>query len=298
MRKPNYGEFAMIKITFNINKMDKIAIISDIPGNLEALKSVLDDIKEKNINKIFCLGDIIAKGTRQQECVNLVKENCEVIIKGNCDEYFTRDIDLSNKSQSEVNRIIWNKNKLNEETKQFLNSLPYCYEFYMSGRLVRLVHAHPEKIDKFVGNIDKIDRLYELFLPNFNTISDKKADVLIYGHIHTPYVQEIYNRMIINTGSVGNAIDVFRNDEKDGNVKNTTVANYLILSGNFGSKNIDEKISYELVCVPYDIDKELYENDDNIEFESYIEEIRKGKYRDMTKIYKSFELRGIDKDKI
>lgn len=278
--------------------MDRIAIISDIHGNLEALKSVLDDIKERNINRIFCLGDIIAKGTHQQECVDLVKEKCEVIIKGNCDEYFTSDIDLSTKTQSEINRITWNKNKLNDETKKYLNNLPYCYEFYMSGRLVRLVHAHPEKIDKFAGNIDKIDRLYELFLPSCNTISNEKADVLIYGHIHTPYVQKIYNRMIINTGSVGNAIDVFRNDEKDGNVKNTTVANYLIISGNFDSKNIDERISYELVSVPYDIDKELNDNNDNIEFESYKEEIKKGKYRDMTKIYNSFELRGIDKDKI
>lgn len=278
--------------------MDRIAIISDIHGNLEALKSVLDDIKERNINRIFCLGDIIAKGTHQQECVDLVKEKCEVIIKGNCDEYFTSDIDLSTKTPSEINRITWNKNKLNDETKKYLNNLPYCYEFYMSGRLVRLVHAHPEKIDKFAGNIDKIDRLYELFLPSSNTISNEKADVLIYGHIHTPYVQKIYNRMIINTGSVGNAIDVFRNDEKDGNVKNTTVANYLIISGNFDSKNIDEKISYELVSVPYDIDKELNNNNDNIEFESYKEEIKKGKYRDMTKIYNSFELRGIDKDKI
>lgn len=278
--------------------MDKIAIISDIHGNLEALKSVLDDIKERNINRIFCLGDIIAKGTHQQECVDLVKENCEVILRGNCDEYFTSNIDLLTKTQSEVDRIIWNKNKLNEETRKYLSNLPYCYEFYMSGRFVRLVHAHPEKIDKFAGNIDKIDRLYELFLPSSNTIFDKKADILIYGHIHTQYVQKIYNRMIINIGSVGNAIDVFRNDEKDGDVKNTTVANYLILSGNFDSKNIDEKISYELVCVPYDIDKELNDNDDNIEFESYEEEIRKGKYRDMTKIYKSFELRDIDKDKI
>lgn len=278
--------------------MDKIAIISDIHGNLEALKSVLDDIKELNIKKIFCLGDIIAKGTHQQECVDLVKENCEIILRGNCDEYFTSDIDLLTKTQSEVDRIIWNKNKLNEKTRKYLSNLPYCHEFYMSGRFVRLVHAHPEKIDKFVGNIDKIDRLYELFLPSSNTISDKKADILIYGHIHTPYVQKIYNRMIINVGSVGNPIDVFRNNQKDGDVKNTTVANYLILSGNFDSKNINEKISYELVCVPYDIDKELNDNDDNIEFESYEGELRKGKYRDMTKIYKSFELRGIDKDKI
>ena len=42
--------------------MEKIAIISDIHGNLESFKAVLKDIKEKNIDKIICLGDIIAKG--------------------------------------------------------------------------------------------------------------------------------------------------------------------------------------------------------------------------------------------
>lgn len=278
--------------------MDKIAIISDIHGNLEALKSVLSDIKEGNINKIICLGDIIAKGTHQQECAELIKNNCDIVLKGNCDEYFTSDIDLSTKSKQEVDRINWNKSKLSDDNIKYLKELPYCYEFYMSGRLIRLFHAHPERIDKFAGNIDKIERLYELFLPSDNTISSLKADIVIYGHIHTPYVQKIYNRMIINTGSVGNAIDVFRNDEKDGDVKNTTVANYLILSGIYDSTNINDKISYELVSVPYDIDKELNCNNDNIELESYQEEIRNGKYRDMKKIYDSFEMRGIDKNKI
>lgn len=91
---------------------------------------------------------------------------------------------------------------------------------------------------------------------------------------------------------------MFRNAKKDGNVKNTTVANYLIISGNYNSKNIDEKISYELISIPYNIDKELKSNTDNIEMLSYEEEIRNGKYRDIEKIYKSFEVRGIDKNKI
>lgn len=75
--------------------MEKIAIISDIHGNLEALKSVLKDIEERKVNKIMCLGDIIAKGTHQQECVELIKDKCDIILRGNCDEYFTSDINLS-----------------------------------------------------------------------------------------------------------------------------------------------------------------------------------------------------------
>ena len=278
--------------------MDKIAIISDIHGNLEALKVVLKDIKERKIEKIFCLGDIVAKGTHQEECVNLIKENCEIVLKGNCDDYFTSKIDRETKPEIELKRIDWINSKLSDESKNFLKSLPYSFEFYLSGRLVRLFHATPNKINGFVGNIDTIDRLYSLFLPSKNTISNKKADVVVYGHIHTPFIQRIYNRTIINSGSVGNAIDVFRNEEKDADVRNTTLANYVILSGKYDSKDINEKISFEIVSVPYDIEKELKENEDNIEMESYEEELRSGKYRNMEKIYKSFELRGIETDKI
>ena len=278
--------------------MDKIAIISDIHGNLEAINSVIEDIKERKIEKIFCLGDIVAKGTHQEECVNLIKENCEIVLKGNCDDYFTSKIDRETKSEIEFKRIDWINSKLSDESKNFLKSLPYSFEFYLSGRLVRLFHATPNKINGFVGNIDTIDRLYSLFLPSKNTISNKKADVVVYGHIHTPFIQRIYNRTIINSGSVGNAIDVFRNEEKDADVRNTTLANYVILSGKYDSKDINEKISFEIVSVPYDIEKELKENEDNIEMESYEEELRSGKYRNMEKIYKSFELRGIESDKI
>lgn len=278
--------------------MEKLAIISDIHGNLEALKAVLYDIKERGIDKVICLGDIIAKGTNQHQCIELIKNNCNIVLQGNCDEYFTRDIDLSHKSEQDIKRIAWNKNKLTKEDVEYLRGLPYCFEFYMSGRLVRLFHSTPEKIDGYVGNIDKIDRLYELFLPSNNTKTNNVADIVIYGHIHTPFIQKIYNRTIINAGSVGNSIDVFRNDKKDGNVRNTTVANYLIICGNYNSQNINEKISYELVSIPYDIEKELASNIDNIEMSSYEEEIMNGKYRDMDRIYQSFEIRGIDKNDI
>ncbi len=207
-------------------------------------------------------------------------------------------MDLSTKTNQEINRIIWNKSKLSDDDVKYINALPYSYEFYMSGRLVRLFHAHPGKIDKFIGNIDRIENLYELFLPSDKTNSQLKADIAIYGHIHTQYMQKIYNRVILNTGSVGNPIDVFRNDEKDGNVKNTTLANYLIISGNLNSMNYNDSISYEFVNIPYNLENELKNNTDNIEFDSYKEEILNGKYRDMQKIYKSFDARGIDKDKI
>ena len=276
----------------------RIALISDIHGNLEALKTVLDDIRSKNIDAIYCLGDIIAKGSHPQECIDLIRENCDVVIRGNCDDYYSKEWDLSELSPLQVERIQWNQSMLSSESIGYLRNLPFCHEFYMSGRLIRLVHAHPERIYKFAGNIDTIGHLYELFLPTEHTISQEKADVLIYGHVHMPYVQKLYNRFIINVGSVGNSLDVFRNPEKDGNVKATTIANYLILSGNMDSKNWDDSFSFELVNVSYDIEKELSTSQDNVELEAYTEELRNGLYRNINTILDSFESRGIDPDEI
>ena len=177
-------------------------------------------------------------------------------------------------------------------------NLPFSHEMYISGRLVRFFHATPEKINGFVGNIDKIEKSYSLFLPSQNTESQNKADVVVYGHIHTAYLQRIYNRTIINTGSVGNAIDVIRNDEKDSNNNFTTLANYLIINGNLNSTNEKDSISFELVSIPYDKDKEIKSNIDNIEFDDYKTEITTGKYRDMEKINNSFKERGININEI
>ena len=53
--------------------MGKIAIIADVHGNYEALKTVLADIKKRKIKQIYCLGDVIGKGSRSNECLDLLK---------------------------------------------------------------------------------------------------------------------------------------------------------------------------------------------------------------------------------
>lgn len=141
------------------------------------------------------------------------------------------------------------------------------------------------------GNLD-------MFYPSKNTISDKIADVIIYGHIHHPYMDKIYNKTIINVGSVGNAFDVVRNPLKDSNVLETTRSNYLIIEGEYGSKEYSFDISFQYVRVPYDIDKELASDRLNIEKENYIYELKQGKYRNMTKVYDNFKRLNIDVDEI
>ena len=276
----------------------KIAIISDVHGNLEALKTVLSDIKNRGITEIYCLGDMVHKGTHQKECLKLIKENCKVILKGNCDDYFTKEHDL-NSVESEIGkkRIIWNSSMLDEEEKQYLQSLPLCYEFYLSGRLVRLFHAGPNSCYDTFGLFASINEKYSMFLPSDYTNSQKVADIVVYGHIHTQMLNMEYNKTLLNCGSVGNSLDYIRNSEKDGNVLNTTNAQYLILEGELDSTNYSA-INFQFVRVPYDIEKELENNINNPEKDAYNYELTQGKYRDMNKVYNIFKSDGINTDEI
>ena len=276
----------------------KIAIISDVHGNLEALKATLKDIQKRNIDKIYCLGDTLAKGAHPKECIKLIKENCEIVLQGNTDEYFSKEHNLEEKPEIEQKRIKWNQSLISKEDREYLQSLPFSYEFYMSGRLVRIFHATPWVNNKPILNQDMPYTKYEMFLSTENTNSDKIADVVIYGHIHHQYMDKIYNRTLINAGSVGNSFDTIRNKNKDGNVLETTCSNYFIIEGDYGKKEYEDEISFDFVRVPYDIKEELKDVDKNIEKESYQYELENGMYRSMDKVNENFRKLGIDTDKI
>ena len=63
----------------------RIAILSDIHANLEALESALNYVSENAIDKIYCLGDIVGYGPNPNECVELIANKCDQVIMGNHD---------------------------------------------------------------------------------------------------------------------------------------------------------------------------------------------------------------------
>lgn len=277
----------------------RIAIISDIHGNLEALKATLEDINKKNVDKIICLGDIIAKGVHPVECIKLIRENCDVVIRGNTDEYFSKEhTNIEDLDETEQKRIKWNKSLISNEDREYLLNLPLSYEFYMSGSLVRLFHASPTKIDKRVLNYDSFTEKYNMFLPSEKTMSNSIADVVIYGHLHHAFLDKIYNKTIINIGSVGNSIDVVRNEKRDSSYLETTKSNYLIIEGELDSREYNSDISFTFVKVPYNVDKELEDESINIEKDAYHNELKEGRFRDDNRIKNDFKRLGIDTNKI
>ena len=117
------------------------------------------------------------------------------MLQGNCDKYFSMEYrDIQNMSEQELDRINFNQSLITKSDMEYLQNLPFCYEFYLSGSLIRLFHATPYKNNVAITNLDSIDTKYKMFLPSENTVSQNNADVVIYGHIHHQYIDKMYNK--------------------------------------------------------------------------------------------------------
>ena len=182
--------------------MKRTAIISDIHGNLEALKAVLADIETKGCDEIICLGDVVAKGKHNHECAELVRKTCAVAVRGNCDAYFSLDPDSVN-SEREKNLIRAYQKTMEPDDIAWLRTLPDCHEFMLSGRLVRMVHAGPDSFNNYSSNTlyASPEEKYSMFLPGRLTCSKKRADVVIYGHTHQYRLEQMDGRIWLNPGS-------------------------------------------------------------------------------------------------
>ena len=107
----------------------RYAIITDIHGNLEALNAVLDDIKTKDIDEIFCLGDIINLGTNSKECVDrLIEENVKSAL-GNHELYLLRGTEIDPRiEESDKEHFEWVKKSLTDKEINYIKGLPLYYE--------------------------------------------------------------------------------------------------------------------------------------------------------------------------
>ncbi|MFJ7183104.1 metallophosphoesterase family protein [Lysinibacillus xylanilyticus] len=213
--------------------MTKIAIISDIHGNKTALEAVLKDIRLRKIERIFCLGDLIGKGPRGSECIELIQKNCERVVRGNWDVFIqspTDDVFLQ-----------WYKDRLTEKDYQYLASLPFNIDLELNGQLIRFFHASPRSEFERISVNHSIEQRLSMFENSEITNSinyTKLPDIVFYGDIHTTFLHTYKKGILCNVGSVGNSLDL-------------TSASYAILDGTHSNNAI------QFVRVDYDRQAEL-----------------------------------------
>lgn len=183
----------------------KVAVISDIHGNMQALETVLADIKNEECDKIFCLGDLAMAGPEPQKAIELIKnlydEGKIELIQGNTDEMIANYEIFGTKVKAAFpimgNALEDDVKIISDGLKLFLKNLPTQKELEIEGLKVLLVHGSPRKNDENIFPDLPLEQIEEI-------VSGVDADVIFCGHTHIPCGYQTKSKItIVNDGSVG-----------------------------------------------------------------------------------------------
>ena len=182
----------------------KVAVISDIHGNFQALESVLADIQKNKCDKVFCLGDLAMAGPQPRTVLDYIMNRCQdwVIIKGNTDKMITEfDLKMYDKMQKKfpvmANALLDDVDIIEQDKKDFLASLPEQKSIMVEGVSVLLVHGSPRKINEDILPEMKISEVQEI-------IDGVNEELILCGHTHVPCgYQTLTKQTVVNVGSVG-----------------------------------------------------------------------------------------------
>ena len=217
----------------------KIAIISDIHSNLHALQSVFAFIEQSNFDKIICLGDIVGYGPYPNECIDLVRNKCHVVLAGNHDHATVGLTDISYFNSFAKSAIQFTARVITKDNADYLRGLEF--EYREPGMF--FVHASPNEPPEwhYITNTFAAESAFDAF----------SEQVCFIGHTHYPVVYmntddqnvaiaSIFGkilserkRYLINIGSVGQPRD---NDPRAA----------------FGVFDVEKRIC-ELIRTPYDV---------------------------------------------
>ena len=181
----------------------KIAVISDIHANWQALEAVVNDIKEQDCDRVFCLGDLAMAGPEPAKVIDYVKKQKEwVVIQGNTDKMiaeFTPEIINSLKGKFPVmgNALLYDINLVSDAQKDYLSGLPEQKSLEIEGVKILLVHGSPRRNNEDILPDTPLNELEEI-------IKDVHEDLIFCGHTHVPCgFQTNSKKTVVNVGSVG-----------------------------------------------------------------------------------------------
>ncbi len=184
----------------------KIAVISDIHGNMEAIEAVMDDISKKSCNKIFILGDYAMAGPEPSDAVEyfmkrkdnpvfkMIQGNTDLMIATYTDELYEG---LKEKAPIMAEALKNDVEILNPVEKDFLKNLPIQLEVVEGGVKFLLVHGSPRKNNEDILPDTPLQEVERMLL-------NVKADVILCGHTHIPCgFQTSTRQTVVNVGSIG-----------------------------------------------------------------------------------------------
>ena len=167
----------------------KIAVFSDVHGNLGALKAVLGQIREKNADLTVFLGDVFQRGNEEFECLELLKNSGVVCLKGNCELYAEHGVDVDPDVEHLRDYYDGIRSRLTEEQMQFIRQMPLFYETECHGHKLHFSHFLFLDIEKpypFLPLSSLRDGSFDRACEGENVT---KYDLAVIGHCHQNFVK-------------------------------------------------------------------------------------------------------------
>lgn len=182
----------------------RLAIISDIHSNLEALRSAFEVIDREGVDEVICLGDTVGYGANPNECLSIVRERCSTILLGNHD---AAAIDLSVANHFTMNAqlsAMWTFANLFEEHKVFLRGLSQTEP----RDDIIFSHSSPFEPQEWHYVISDFDmrEAFHAFTERICFIGHSHIPVIFSERGKTPAIGTA-GRFIVNVGSVGQPRD-------------------------------------------------------------------------------------------
>lgn len=175
----------------------KIAFLSDIHGNLQALQNVMAFLTTVQADERYFLGDAVGYLPNGLEVVDLLLKGNFKCIKGNHEAMLLGEIPVK-ESNADVYQLNLVADKINNVQLQFIKNWKPEIQFTLNSKLFYLTHGSP--LDKLSGYIYPDTDL--------NVLNDCAGDVIITGHTHRPFIKSFSGKTYINAGSVGLPRDV------------------------------------------------------------------------------------------
>lgn len=167
----------------------RIAVFSDVHGNLNALKAVLGQIKEKNADRTIFLGDIFQRGNQETECLELLKSSGAICIKGNCELYIEHGVDVDPDVEYLREYYDGMRDKLTDEQMDFIRRMPLFYECEHQGHKMHFSHFLFKDINLPYPFFQLSSLKDGVFDEACKTEDVKKYELVAVGHSHQNFVK-------------------------------------------------------------------------------------------------------------
>ena len=182
-------------------------MITDIHANLPALEASLREARLRDVDAVYCGGDLVGYGPHPDQVCALIPESGIPTIYGNYDYAIARDLEdcgcayvTAHDRELGQRSVDWTLAHTDQASKDFMREVPFDLRFAVGESSVHLVHGSPRKVNEYLFE-DKPASLYE------RLAAAEDADVLVFGHTHKPWIHDFGGVRFVNCGSVGKPKD-------------------------------------------------------------------------------------------